>query len=177
MGEEESVYFTTPKSQSNQILFSIFNGPQHNTANGSIYIKELLEQATPQLSIDKDDLLPKSVCKSCLDKLVNVYDFQQKCLLAEMKLKDLAKDSNVAMRLMDHEDDPLTYRKIPEEFTDIHNILKIEMDEVLIDENNHTNNDIVSKPIDIYEHGATNGTKKYCDDGVEQFQSTDLSSR
>lgn len=177
MGEEESVYITTPKRDSNNALISIFNGPRQDVACGSITILEILQQATPQLSIDKEDLLPKSLCKNCLDKLVNIHQFQQKCLLAEQRLKDLMNESTAATGVMDSEDDPLTNSKIEEDFPGLHNILKIEMDEALIDDNARALNHIVTNSKLDYDGGGTNGLKENSGAAAEEFQSHDVSSR
>ncbi|KAI8122868.1 Zinc finger protein 850 [Lucilia cuprina] len=97
---------------------SIFNEPQSNECK-NITIMELLMLTTPQLTIETDDMLPKTVCENCLERLVNAHAFQQMCIKVEEKFRQMIKDDKPAVNSQIITD-PL-----------IDNILKIEIDEAL----------------------------------------------
>ncbi|XP_065364431.1 zinc finger protein 34-like isoform X1 [Calliphora vicina] len=48
-------------------------------------VKELITTSVPQIKIEENDQLPKSICQKCLEKIQDIYNFQQKCVNIEEK--------------------------------------------------------------------------------------------
>ncbi|KAM7346466.1 uncharacterized protein ACRADG_006388 isoform 2-T2 [Cochliomyia hominivorax] len=79
-------------------MTSIFNVPEEYEEE-NLSIMELIKISVPQLKIDNNDILPKYICQRCLEKITDIYNFQQKCLNIEDKLYKMLKEGD----LMDSE--------------------------------------------------------------------------
>lgn len=129
MGEEE--HHSKKLSRSRKTV-SIFSVPKSMETEKTIM--EILLLTTAQLNIDKDDMLPKILCESCVDRLIKAHEFQQMCLRVEQRFRDIIKEEETpATNHNNNSTDPLNESEVAETIKDLNNILKIEMDEPLID--------------------------------------------
>ncbi|KAM7348473.1 uncharacterized protein ACRADG_007768 isoform 1-T4 [Cochliomyia hominivorax] len=111
----------------------------------NLTIMELLMLTTPQLHIESGDMLPKSLCESCLQRLLNAHEFQQMCIRVEEKFRQMIKEDEEQTANVHFVTDPLNDSvAVTQAINDLTNILKIEMDEPLIDSNEA---DIMNKSI------------------------------
>ena len=88
MGEDENFI---KKSSKRRKTVSIFNVPK-SMESGNITIMELLMLTTAQLNIEKDDMLPKILCESCLDRLLNAHEFQQMCIRVQQRFREILNE-------------------------------------------------------------------------------------
>lgn len=75
-------------------MSSIFNVPEEDQQI-KLNIKELIKITVPQLKIEDNDMLPKHICQKCLEKITDIYQFQQKCLNIEEKLYKILNESDL----------------------------------------------------------------------------------
>lgn len=117
---------------------SIFNETESMKCK-NITIMELLMLTTPQLNIDSGDMLPKTVCESCLERLINAHEFQLMCIRVEEKFRQMIKEQTPANSQIIT--DPLIDNSaVTQAINDLSNILKIEMDETIIYQHESTIN-------------------------------------
>lgn len=146
---------------------SIFNEPDIKEYE-NITIMELLLLTTPQLNIESGDMLPKTICENCLERLINAYEFQQMCIRVDEKFRLMIKEGQPANTQI--VTDPLNDNAaaVTQAINDLTNILKIEMDEPLIDpnESNFSNKEIIGETADVkfetninrWEDDSSNGS-------------------
>ena len=93
---------------------------------------ELLLLTTPKLRIETNDMLPKVLCEACLEKLINVHEFQKMCVRVEEKLRQLF-DEQIALKSKLITDPLNDNTAVNQAINDLTNMLKVELDEPVAD--------------------------------------------
>lgn len=138
---------------------SIFDKTEH-LENKNATIMELLLLTTPKLKIEINDMLPKVLCENCVERLINVHEYQEMCIRVEEKLRKMLNDRTAleSQIIIDPLNDNTT---VNQTINDLTNILKVEVDETIVynDEqlvNNEKGNMKLESENNLSESGSSN---------------------